>query len=242
MLSTVAIIPARLASTRLENKPLADLCGRPLIVRVYENALKLKSVDKVFVAADSEEVARVARAAGADVVMTPSSLPSGSDRVYQASKIVAPNADLIINIQCDEPFLDTQAVDSLVEEARTGVYADIFTLYYRITPEEALDPQKVKVVVNRAGQAIYFSRSPVPHGSGEYLKHLGVYIWRKNSLEVFNFLSPSPLEQIEQLEQLRAIENGMKIKVSESGLDSPGVDTLEDLEEARRIFTERYGS
>lgn len=236
MLRTVAIIPARLASTRLENKPLADLEGEPLIARVYKNATRIKSVYKVIVAVDSEEVAAAASAAGAEVVMTPASLPSGSDRVYYAARAAAADADLIINVQGDEPFLNTQAVDSLVEEANTGVYADVFSLYHRISPEAAADPQKVKVVVDRAGHAICFSRSPIPYAAPEYLKHIGVYLWRKNALEIFNFLEPSPLEKIERLEQMRAVENGMKIRMRESSSDSPGIDTPEDLEEARRML------
>ena len=238
MRDVVCIIPARIGSSRIPRKPLTDLCGRPLIASVYDNALSLRNAGSIIVATDSAEVAEAAASAGARTALTPEDLESGTDRVLYAVREAAPDAMVVVNLQGDEPFIDTAMVDTLIKEALGNGPGDVFTACSPVSPEEALCESAVKVVVNSEGFALYFSRSPVPHGADEYLKHTGVYVWRRRSLERYGALKPSSLERVERLEQLRALDNGMRIRVLKSSADSPGIDTEEDVERARSILRE----
>ena len=237
-MKTVCIIPARIGSLRLPRKPLADICGDTLIARVYRNALKLTGADEIIVATDSEEVAGAAGKAGARAVLTPGGLLSGSDRALYAARKYFPKAELVLNLQGDEPFIDVSVADRLIEEAKQGADADVFSAFFPVSREEASNESVVKVVTDLSGFALYFSRSPVPYGAERHLKHLGLYLWRRDALERFGSLEPAPLEKSEGLEQLRALENGMRIKMIESPSDSFGIDTVEDIERARSVLRE----
>jgi len=241
----VGIIPARLQSTRLPEKPLQDLGGAPLITRVLQRVRQSASFRAILVATDSPKIADAVRAAGGQAVMTPSELPSGLDRVAEAAQSV--EDDVIVNIQGDEPFVSPKGLDHLVSLFKSpnvimGTLAAPFP-----ANEDVNDPNRVKVVVDRMGRALYFSRSPIPYGavSGEAavigagpaaLLHVGVYAYRREALFELARLGPCPLERAERLEQLRALWNGIPIHVAVGDYGSLGVDTPEDLERARRLF------
>lgn len=222
----VAIIPARLSSSRIKEKPLVDVGGKPLIRRVWENAIKLKNVSEVVVAADSEKVMEVMKDAGC--FLTPVKLSSGSDRVYWTANKYYTDADIIVNLQGDEPFIDTEMVDELIN-LTASCDAGLCSAYFPVSAVTAMRSDVVKVVVNKNDEALYFSRSPIPFKANIYNKHIGVYVWKREMLEKFHRWGTSPLEKIEGLEQLRILENGHKIKMLKSPLDSLGIDTYEDI-------------
>jgi 3-deoxy-manno-octulosonate cytidylyltransferase (CMP-KDO synthetase) len=245
-LTAVGIIPARLHSTRLPEKPLQDLGGAPLIARVLERVLRSPSFHAVIVATDSERIADAVRAAGGQAVITSESCPSGLDRVAEAARDT--EEDVIVNIQGDEPFVSTSGLDHLVSLFRhpnivMGTLAAPFPAH-----EDLADPNRVKVVVDRMGRALYFSRSPIPHRVAEAgrapgedaghasLLHVGVYAYRREALFELARLGPCPLERTERLEQLRALWNGIPIHVAVGEYASLGIDTPEDLDRARRLF------
>lgn len=232
-----AIIPARLASTRLHEKPLADICGKTLIQRVYENALKLKNVDDVVIATDSQKIAQVIESFGGRYKLTPEDINSGSDRVYYTAKEYFPDADILVNLQGDEPFINTEFVESLIEEAKDGSEG-LYSAYFPVSSEEAEDKSVVKVAVDNESHAMYFSRSMIPFGAQKYKKHLGLYVWKRDLLEKFYNSEPGSLEISEKLEQLRVLESGAKIKMLESPSDSIGIDTPEDVQQAIRWINE----
>ncbi len=237
MSGCVAIIPARLSSTRIKEKPIADICGKPLVQWVYERACNLKNVDDVVIAADSEKIADVVRSFGGKCELTPSDLKSGSDRVYYTSEKYFSDAGVIVNIQGDEPFIDTGIVDSMIERIKnedTGLYS----AYFPVDKEEASDISNVKVVIDKDSYALYFSRSMIPYNADVYNKHLGIYVWKKEALKEFHNTEPSVLEITEKLEQMRVLENGGRIKMMKSPCDSVGIDTPEDLEKAKRWINE----
>jgi len=238
-MKTICVIPSRFASQRLPGKPLFPLRGRPMIQWTIEAAQRLDFVDEVLVATDHDGIAAAARAAGVEAVMTDPELPSGTDRIRAAMDGRA--GDVIINVQGDEPLMPPEAVqlafDSLI---RTG--ADIATACVPITRREDFEaPSQVKVVRDLDDRALYFSRSPIPslsrRDAEEMLrpgyvfgyKHLGLYIYRRAALEKACQLPPSSLETIEKLEQLRMLENGMRIQCVTSPRDSVGVDVPEDV-------------
>lgn len=241
----MGIIPARLQSTRLPEKPLQDLGGAPLIARVLERVRRSASFRAVLVATDSERIADAVRGAGGQAVMTSEALPSGLDRVAAAARDL--EDDVIVNIQGDEPFVSPRGLDHLVSLFRNsnvimGTLAAPFP-----ANEEVNDPNRVKVVVDRMGRALYFSRSPIPHGAvaGDAagigagpaaLLHVGVYAYRRETLFELARLGPCPLERAERLEQLRALWNGIPIHVAVGDYGSLGIDTPEDLERARHLF------
>ncbi|MFH1414708.1 MAG: 3-deoxy-manno-octulosonate cytidylyltransferase [Elusimicrobiota bacterium] len=233
----IAVIPARISSTRLKEKPLVDVGGKPLIQRVYEKALKLNNVAAVVIATDSEKIVEAARMFGADCRLTPSDLKSGSDRVYYTCREFFKDAELIVNLQGDEPFIDEKFVDRLIEDALQGPDG-VYSAYSQVARETADDSSVVKVVVDRDDYALYFSRALIPGGAEIYKKHLGIYIWRADMLEKFTRTAPTPLEKTEKLEQLRVLETGGKIKMKECCSDSLGIDTVEDLELAIRRLDE----
>ena len=238
-LTAVGIIPARLQSTRLPEKPLQDLCGAQLIARVLEQVRRSGAFRAVLVATDSARIVEAVRAAGGQAVMTPAELPSGLDRVAEAAQSL--EDDIIVNIQGDEPFVSPAGLDHLVSlfhnpDVVMGTLAAPFP-----KDEDLGDPNRVKVVIDRKGRALYFSRSPIPHGAGETaapLLHVGVYAYRRDTLLELARQGPCPLERAERLEQLRALWNGIPIQVAVGEYGSPGIDTPGDLERARLLFGE----
>ncbi len=236
----VVIIPARMASTRLPGKPLADIGGVPMIVRVWAQAMKA-GIGPVIVAAGDAEIADAVERAGGHAVLTHPDLPSGSDRVFAALEGVDPEGryDTVINLQGDLPALDPAQLQA-VAQALAG--HDIATLAAPITDEaDRANPAVVKAVVawepdGRSGRALYFSRATVPTGPGEHFYHVGIYAYRRDALARFVRLPPSPLETREKLEQLRALEAGMSIAVARVDSAPLSVDTPEDLEFARKII------
>jgi len=235
----VGIIPARYASTRFPGKPLALIAGKPLIQHVVEQCLKAKSLSEVVVATDDERIAEVARKFSR-VAMTRADHPSGSDRIAEAANKI--NCDAVVNIQGDEPLIDPAAIDAAILPLEHEPDVVMATLSKRIDdPREIDDPNVVKVVTDRAGDAIYFSRCPIPFdrdrtGRRTCFKHIGLYVYRRNFLLQYPSLPVGPLENAERLEQLRAIENGYPIRVVETEYDSLGVDTPQDLERVSRLF------
>jgi 3-deoxy-manno-octulosonate cytidylyltransferase (CMP-KDO synthetase) len=233
----LAVIPARLASTRLPRKVLRELNGQPLLAWVVEAALRCPQIGKVIVAADSEEVAELCAAQGWQYLMTSPDLPSGSDRLFAVSREI--DADLYLNIQADEPLLEPAHIEALLRP-----FADpavpVTTLKVRCPDESIADPNVVKVVTAPDGRALYFSRATIPFNrDGQPTtcwKHLGLYAYRKAALARFAALPPGQLEQTERLEQLRLIENGIDIFVSESPHDTIGVDTEDDLHRVAKLL------
>ncbi len=231
-MKTVAVIPARFASTRFPGKPLALINGKPMVQRVYEQCAKAKLVDRIIVATEDERIIDCVNRFGGEAVMTSSKHHSGTDRVIEAVKNI--KCDIVINVQGDEPFIDPSSIDKVVKpfmEDRTVQVATPAVKFKDIN--DVKDPNKVKVIVDKNGYGIYFSRSPIPYdGYAErfnYLKHIGIYSFRKNFLLKFGSLKKTPLELKERLEQLRIIENGYKIKVVLIGKDSIAIDTPEDI-------------
>lgn len=230
------LIPARLGSSRLPGKPLADLCGKPLILRVLEQANRVQGVERVAVATDDARIADVVRQAGGEAIMTSSSHTSGTDRLIEAMGQVP--AALYMNIQGDEPFFDPAHVEALLAAMRADASRQVGTLCHPITAEAAAQAHQVKVVRAASGWALYFSRAAIPaagHGGEppQYLKHVGIYAYRAEALRQFAVLPRSALEQTEQLEQLRFLEAGIPIHCELVAEALPGVDTPECLERAR---------
>lgn len=224
------IVPARMGSSRLPGKPLADVCGKPLIMRVLDN-LDPSSDTEIAVATDSSEIAAVVEKGGYRAVMTGEAF-SGTHRVYLAWRAMGSPAGRIINLQGDEPFASMKWVRELADALEEGVT----TLASPIDAREAMDPATVKVVVGEGGRAIYFSRSPVPWGGGAHLKHAGVYCFTPESIEACMRAGETALSRRERLEQLAWIESGVPITVLTGNWDAMGVDTPADLERARRRF------
>lgn len=249
---TICIIPARFGSTRLPGKPLINLGNKPIIQWVYERALESKCFDHVFVATDDERILEAVERFGAKAIMTSKEAPSGTDRVYEATEILLKEgygideSSVIVNIQGDEPFIKPEMIQKLVELMNEGTDY-IGTLAKAIDKEEDfLNPNIVKVVFDGSKNALYFSRSPIPFDREKYLKgistknfmykHIGIYGYSLKVLKKFVQLPQSKLERIESLEQLRALENGIKVKVAITEYDSFGIDTPEDLEVARKCL------
>ena len=237
----VAVIPARLASTRLPGKVLRPIAGVPMLGWVYRAAIACPQLDQVLIATDSAEVVAFADSQGWPSFMTSTTLASGTDRVNAVANLV--DADIYVNIQGDEPLLRPEHIDDLLRPfARTD--AEVTTLSTACTPQEINDPNAVKVVTANDGRALYFSRATIPYQRGTPLtprKHIGIYAYRKAALRRFAELPPSPLESVERLEQLRLLEEGMSIHVVPTRFDTIGVDTEEDLLAVERILRERSG-
>lgn len=252
----IAIIPARLESTRLPNKLLLDLAGKPLIVRTVEQAIKAKNVARVIVAADCEEIVSVVQANGFEAVLTSTKHQSGSDRIAEVAETLEENS-IIVNVQGDEPLISPETIDAAIAAILQDESIDIATTCEPIGDiKDVLSPDAVKVVADENGFALYFSRSPIPfpreavkkHGSLEnafnseknllaaFRKHTGLYVYRREFLLKYTQLKQTNLEKMEMLEQLRALENGARIKVVEVFDSSIGVDTLEDFERVKNIF------
>ncbi|MBV1838792.1 3-deoxy-manno-octulosonate cytidylyltransferase [Acetobacter estunensis] len=242
MASPLILIPARMASSRLPGKPLADIAGRPMILHVVERAQRA-GIGRVVVAAAEVEIADVVRSAGGEVVLTPPDLPSGSDRVHHAARDIDPQGrhDIIINLQGDLPGLDPATLQAALRPLDDAAI-DIGTLVSPIRDaEEAGTDSVVKVACAFApeaqtARALYFSRAVIPWGAGELWHHIGVYAWRRSALERFVALPEGLLERLEKLEQLRALEAGMVIGCARVAQAPFGVDTPADLERARRML------
>lgn len=236
----LGVIPARLASTRLPRKMLRQIAGKPMLAWVYAAAKACPQLDEVVVATDSEEIVALCREHGWPVETTPTELPSGTDRVHAVSQRI--DAGIYVNIQGDEPLLTAMHISALLGPfARTNVEAT--TLKVICEPESIGNPNAVKVVTANDGRALYFSRASIPYdrdGVGaSYWKHIGLYAYRKQALHRFAALAPSPLELTERLEQLRMLENGMRLYVAETEVDTVGVDTQADLERVEAMLIER---
>lgn len=242
----IAVIPARYASTRFPGKPLADIHGRPMIQWVYERTAQAHGVDQVIVATDDERIAAVVKNFGGEVAMTRSDHPTGTDRLAEVAGRI--EADLVVNVQGDEPLIDPRMIEMAVAPLRSDSSIPMGTLKSRIgSLEEYLNPNVVKVVTDREGYALYFSRAPIPHPRDFFgqlaerfaglvaYKHIGLYVYRREFLLSYPLLPPTPLERLEQLEQLRALEYGHRLRVVETDLVSVGVDTPADLDRVRGI-------
>jgi len=237
--SPIILIPARLASTRLPNKPLADIAGVPMIVHVMRRALEAK-IGRVVVAAAEPEIVAAVKKAGGEAVLTDPDLPSGSDRIFQALQAVDPGEthDVVLNVQGDLPTLEPGIIKAALDVLE-ATPADISTLVAEITdPQERTNPNVVKAVMSlapgqRMGRALYFTRATAPANEGPLYHHIGLYGYRREALARFVALPPSPLELREKLEQLRALEAGMRIDAALVDTVPLGVDTPADLEKAR---------
>ena len=241
---TIIVIPSRMRATRLPNKPMADIHGEPMIVHCWRRAMAAEA-GRVVVATDTEEIADAIKSAGGEAVMTREDHMSGSDRVFEAVSKIDPdiNADTIVNLQGDLPTLEPRLVTECIAPLKdTSVH--IATIAAEITVEEERSaPHIVKVVGTPQGttqpsvlRALYFTRAPAPHGNGPMYHHIGIYAYRRTALERFISLRPSPLEQRENLEQLRALEDGMRIDVGIVDTVPLGVDTPADLKRARELL------
>jgi 3-deoxy-manno-octulosonate cytidylyltransferase (CMP-KDO synthetase) len=249
----VALIPARYDSTRFPGKPLAELGGRPMIEHVYRRAAAAASVDAVVVATDDARIVSVVERFGGFARLTRSSHRSGTDRLAEVAEDLP--CDIVVNVQGDEPLVDPLTIEELVGPLDADPLLNMSTIRRRITdPDDYTNPNVVKVVVDADGNALYFSRAPVPfiRGSDDperrvergpedlqravVYKHIGLYAYRRSFLLAFARLQPTPLELAESLEQLRALEHGFRIRTVETEHDSIGVDTPEDLERARHVL------
>jgi 3-deoxy-manno-octulosonate cytidylyltransferase (CMP-KDO synthetase) len=236
---TVAVIPARYASTRFPGKALAEIAGRPMIEHVYRRAAAARNIDAVLVATDDARIADAVTKFGGNVQLTSPNHATGTDRLAEAAALL--DCDLVVNLQGDEPLIDPDVIDEVIEPFRADETLLMSTVCTRILDtDDFSNPNVVKVVTDVRGFALYFSRSPIPYpravGERPY-KHLGLYVYRREFLRQIASLEPTPLERSESLEQLRVLENGFAIKVVETRHDSIGVDTPEDLERVRRLLT-----
>ena len=242
-MNILCVIPARYSSTRLPGKPMAMIAGKPMIQRVYERAKEAKRPNNVLVATDHELVYQAVQGFGGQVMMTSPDHPTGTDRLAEVAA-EHPEADIIINVQGDEPLIAPEVIDLLASAFDDDTELNMATLMTEMDKSEYNLPSAVKVVASLNGYALYFSRSLIPYprnsklasGSLPVYKHIGIYAYRRNFLLNYAALTPTPLEQTESLEQLRALEHGYKIKVLKTDFKSIGVDTPEDLEKVNEYF------
>jgi 3-deoxy-manno-octulosonate cytidylyltransferase (CMP-KDO synthetase) len=237
-MKTVAVIPARYGSTRFPGKPLAIINGKPMVQRVYEQCAKAKLVDKIIVATEDKRIIDCVKSFGGEAVMTSSKHHSGTDRVIEVIKDLS--CDIVVNVQGDEPFIDPLSIDKVIKPFSEEKSVQVATPAVKFkNASDVRDPNKVKVIVDKNGDAIYFSRSPIPYDGHDvkfsFLKHIGIYSFRKKFLLAFGALKKTPLELKEKLEQLRMIENGYKIRVVLISKDSIAIDTPEDIRKALAI-------
>ena len=241
----LGVIPARYASTRFPGKALAPLAGRPMIEHVWERAAQSRYLTDLLIATDDARIAAAARKFGARVRMTRSDHPTGTDRLAEVAS--AEDAAIYVNIQGDEPLIDPEAIDAAILSVHGDDEIDMGTLRKQIVdPTDVLNPNVVKVVTNLAGDAIYFSRCSIPYERGGdslkrvspvHFKHIGLYVYRRELLLRYPDLTVGPLEEAERLEQLRALENGYRIRVVDTEYESLGVDTPEDLARVNHLFS-----
>ncbi len=243
MSKTAIIIPARYGSSRLEGKPLIEVNGKPIIQWVYEKAQQAKLADMIIVATDDERILNAVKAFGGDVEMTSASHKCGSDRIREVAER-HPEISYIVNLQGDEPLIKPESIDAVAKNVQEDENADISTLIRVLTDEEEINnPNLVKCVVDNNGYALYFSRSKIPYernsGIATFYGHLGIYGYKREALMKMTSLPQTPLERTESLEQLRALENGMKIKTSVVDFVPVGIDTKEDLEKFKEIISQK---
>ncbi len=241
----LGIIPARYASTRFPGKPLIEIQGKSMIRRVYEQSMRATSLNKVIIATDDERIAKHCTSFGAGVVLTGAGHPSGTDRCFEAYKNLQERYDYIINIQGDEPFIEPEQINQLA--AVCDGKTELATQMIPVNDHAILfDKGEVKIVLNTAGEALYFSRMVIPFIKGvpeqewhlhhPYYRHVGMYAYRSDILEAITKLSPSSLEQAESLEQLRWLEHGYKIRLVQTRYDSHCIDTPEDVEKVLKLM------
>ena len=240
-MKVTAIIPARYGSTRFEGKPLADLLGKPMIQHVYERTLEAKSISRVLVATDDPRIYEAVARFDGEAVMTSRDHETGTDRLAEVASGL--DSDYIVNVQGDEPLINPDMIDEAVGAVVNEPGLPMSSLKIRIKSDaDFLDPAVVKVVVDRNDYALYFSRAPIPYfrdGGGsvtDCYRHVGLYVYERNFLLEFARMESTPLERAEKLEQLRALENGYRIKVATTEYESIGVDRPEDLEKVRQIL------
>ncbi|MFA6074653.1 MAG: 3-deoxy-manno-octulosonate cytidylyltransferase [Negativicutes bacterium] len=241
-MKVLCVIPARYASTRLPGKPLLQLAGKPMVWRVYERASSAVLPQKTVVATDSQEIFDVMINLGGQAVMTRADHPTGTDRLAEVAQLF-PEYDLIVNVQGDEPLIEPCVIDQLAQALIDDDTAQMATCMNEMDEEEYNNPAAVKVVTDVNGNALYFSRSilPYPRNKTGYpvYKHIGIYAYRRDFLIKYAQMAPTPLEQTESLEQLRALENSYKIKVIKVPYKFYGVDTLEDFLRVEKILCEQ---
>jgi len=241
-MKALCIIPARYASTRLPGKPLRDIAGKPMIVRVYERAVQAKRVQDVVVATDDERIRTAVEEHGGRAVMTRTDHVTGTDRLAEVAEKMT-DYDLIINVQGDEPLIDPTVIDALVEPFLADARLSMATAKTLLTDEEEIaNPNNVKVITDLTGNALYFSRARIPYARNEganVYKHIGIYAYRRDFLLSYARMAQTPLERSESLEQLRALENGHRIHVIETDAVFIGVDTEEDLTAVNEEYIRR---
>jgi 3-deoxy-manno-octulosonate cytidylyltransferase (CMP-KDO synthetase) len=239
-MKTIAVIPARLASTRLPRKMLREIAGKPLVGWVYEAVRSSSLLSDVIIATDSEEIMEVCRRHGWNAQMTSGTHRSGTERVHEVSNSIA--ADVYVNVQGDEPLVRPEQIATLLDVMKESAI-QVGTVKTPCPAEEIGNPNAVKVVTAPGGRALYFSRATIPFDrdgtSPRYFKHLGLYAYRKPALDLFVSQAESALERSERLEQLRFLENGIPIHVGETPYDSVGVDTEEDMQRVAEILRKR---
>ncbi|WP_047381275.1 MULTISPECIES: 3-deoxy-manno-octulosonate cytidylyltransferase [unclassified Cetobacterium] len=238
----LGVIPARYESTRLPRKPLKDICGHTMIEWVYKRAMK-SNLDRVVVATDSQEVFDVVKNFGGDVIMTDTNHLNGTSRIAEVCDKIT-DYDVVINIQGDEPLIEADMINSLIEVFKQENDLKMATLKHKLNKKEDIEnPNFVKVITDKKDYAIYFSRSVIPYPRNEnldiYFKHVGIYGYKREFVLEYSKLESTPLENSESLEQLRVLENGYRIKVLETPYEIIGVDTAEELERVRKYILEK---
>ena len=240
----ICIIPSRYASTRLPGKPLVDIAGKPMIQRVYEQAMKAKKLESVIVAVDTPQVYDTVVTFGGHAVMTREDHANGTDRLAEAVEHF-PDADVVVNVQGDEPLISPDVIDALCRVFEEDPSLQMATVAAPLKKEEYDDAAAVKVVMNLKDEAMYFSRSLIPyprhsfHDAVRPYKHIGIYAYRRDFLLRYAAMDPTPAEEIESLEQLRVLENGYKIKVIKTNHEFIGIDTPDDLKRIREYFAHK---
>jgi 3-deoxy-manno-octulosonate cytidylyltransferase (CMP-KDO synthetase) len=236
------IIPARYQSSRFEGKPLATIHGKPMIQHVYERSAHSKAADMTVVATDDQRIQDAVESFGGKVIMTKTVHHSGTDRLAEAAQLLDLGMDdIVINVQGDQPLIDPRSLDQVISPFEKDDKLDMSTLAFRIVdPREKINPKDVKVVFDKNGNALYFSRAPIPFGRDKpaenMYKHLGVYAYRRRFLDTFNQFQQGILENIEKLEQLRVLESGVTLRVVVTPFDSPEVDIPDDIERIEAII------
>ncbi len=240
-IKTLAVIPARYASTRLPGKPLIEIDGVPLVMRVFNNVKNCPCIDRVIVATDDERIAALVSANGGEAVMTPSELPSGGDRVAFVSRMMP--SEYVLNIQVDDPLVGADMIEPLVAALDADASVMLALLAKRIENMEEVEAKDiVKCVFDKNGRALYFSRSPIPYPRNEggvWYKHIGPYGWRRNFLLDFAAAEQTPLEKVESLEMLRVLESGHAIQCVQTPRDTIEIDTPEDVARIEKYFASR---
>lgn len=239
-MKSICVIPARYSSTRLPGKPLKDICGKPMICRVWERASRAKSVTEVIVATDDERILQSVELNHGRAMMTRADHKTGTDRLAEVAEKF-PDVEVVVNVQGDEPLIEPSLIDELVAEFVKDKNLQMATVATELTDaDEMNNPNNVKVVIDKNNDALYFSRSLIPYprnaGKSPVFKHIGIYAYRRQFLIDYAKMNSTPLEQAESLEQLRALENGFKIRVIKSSCQFIGVDTEEDLQLVNNIY------